>query len=226
MFSYGNISGVPRDVILEDANTVMREELAIKYRNGSYALGSNFFRYLMLQKLPYIWIDLDVLFLRKVETSSEYIFAWENEKYVNNAVFRAPSNSELLNNLIKLVFSEPLVAPWWDKDVKAQQLALAKSDAAVPLSDLEWGTSGPKALTHFIKELGLVHTVAKKSTYYPIDWQDASLPFSPGVNCYELLDSDTIAVHLWNHLLGNLKDFPPRPNCFIFEKCQEFGLIS
>src|SRR5579872_6915884 len=66
LFSYEpkNLRGVPTGIEVCDAAEVMPRERMITYTEcGSYALGSNFWRYEMLgQGLGY-WLDLDVLVL-------------------------------------------------------------------------------------------------------------------------------------------------------------------
>ena len=87
----------PRGVGVCDASDVMPKDMLISYaecENG-VALGANLWRYHMLAQGLGAWCDLDLVFLKPLDLSKEYILGWEYEGWINNAVLYAPKNSSL-----------------------------------------------------------------------------------------------------------------------------------
>ncbi len=91
------LGGVPRGVEVCDASDVMPKEMLISYaecENG-VALGANLWRYHMLAQGLGAWCDLDLVFLKPLDLSKEYILGWEYEGWINNAVLYAPKDFSL-----------------------------------------------------------------------------------------------------------------------------------
>src|SRR5664280_1517399 len=96
LYSYtpDNLKGVPDGIEIRDAREVMPEEKLVRYSDsGAVALGANFFRYALLAKDVGYWVDLDLYFLKALDFKGEYVFGWEYENWINNAVLYVPSNT-------------------------------------------------------------------------------------------------------------------------------------
>jgi Alpha 1,4-glycosyltransferase conserved region len=223
LYCYTELRDVPDGVELRDADEVMREDDFIRYSNGSYALGSNLFRYQLFSKYPCIWVDTDMLLLKKIEPCGGYVFGWEDKRYLNTAVLSLPQDSPILSDIHHLISSAPFFAPWWSDEQSEIQKAAVQNGAALPLSELPWATSGPKLVTYLADKHEVTKFARSPGCFYPIHWKDYQLPFLAGEQIDQKLNEDTIGVHFWNHMLGDLKR-SPHPNSFVAQQCRKFEI--
>lgn len=179
VFTYKDFPFLKDLGIQEDANQVLPESEVFEnpFQSGTYAAFANIFRYKLLQLGNFTWFDLDVVKLKWEERNEPYLFGRESEEFVNNAVLRAPKESELLDWLLR------------------------EAMTADP-TKLKWGQLGPKLLTRAIGELGLEAYVKPQREYYPIPVDRIWELFDP-LLCDALaaeLDSSS-GLHLWNEVL-------------------------
>jgi hypothetical protein len=88
-------------VTVEDARQIMSEEKLLRYSDtGAVQLGANFFRYALLSKGVGYWVDMDFYFLKRFEFGDSYVFGWEYENWINNAVLRAPADAPIVRDLM------------------------------------------------------------------------------------------------------------------------------
>lgn len=145
--------------------------------NNSYASFSNLFRYLALSKIESgnTWVDLDILYLQDFGSNSGYVFGYETNKTINNAVLSAPANSDLIRELIN------------HSKVSKEQY---------------WGETGPRLLTKLVRTLGLEQFSEPIPSFYPIGpWGIDSL-FLP-VKKNELYSTvqNSKTIHMYNELI-------------------------
>ncbi len=186
LYTYDEIE-VPSGVILCDADDILPREDVFFYKKedgskGSVAAFSNLFRYELLKKKGNWWVDTDVLCLSNKVPMANSFFGWEDNRHVNGAILKIPSESALLEALIK--------------------------NARDAGKDVYWGQIGPRLLTRLIVELGLSHQVSPSSFAYPLHWDDYRDLLEPErrSDVYERL-KDAPFLHLWNEkfrLDGNL----------------------
>lgn len=223
LYSYSSALAVPNGVEIRDAAEIMPQAQFSRYANGSYALGSDLFRYQLFASLPCIWVDTDMLLLRPIPAQDAYVFGWEDANYINTAVLSIPSGSPMLREMLSLVSESPFFAPWWDENQQAKQEEAVRRQAALGLPDLPWATTGPKLVTYLALKHEAARFAAPPETFYPVHWHDFRLPFEPGDQVTPRLGAGTIGVHLWNHMLGSLK-FEPAADSFISDQCRAHGI--
>lgn len=223
LYSYSDTLTVPNGVDLRDAADIMPREQFSRYANGSYALGSNLFRYELFARFPCIWVDTDMLLLRPIPELADYIYGWEDASYINTAVLSIPASSPMLCEMLALVAESPFFAPWWDETQKSKQEEAVRRQAPLGLSDLPWATTGPKLVTYLAIKHEVARFAATPETFYPVHWRDYRLPFEPRDQVTASLREHTIGVHLWNHMLGSLK-FAPAADSFISDQCRAHGI--
>jgi Alpha 1,4-glycosyltransferase conserved region len=220
LYRYGAVTNVPKGVELEDANLILPRSKILQYReNSSYALGANLFRYELLRHGKGLWVDTDVYFLRPIELDSSVIFGWEDERYINNAILYFTPESEVLDLLDQLIKSEPIVPLWWTQEEQELQKNLYLNGQHRILEDLPWATIGPKAITYFAKKMGIDHLAKPCDVFYPIHWTSAKKLFDPNFDYKQLITENTLTVHMWNHLIKDLKSNSPQPGSFIYNVC-------
>lgn len=223
LYSYTDTLAVPNGVDVRDAAEIMPREQFSRYANGSYALGSDLFRYQLFARFPCIWVDTDMLLLRPIPEKADYIYGWEDANYINTAVLSIPPSSPMLREMLSLVAESPFFAPWWDEKQKAQQQEAVRRQAPLGLSNLPWATTGPKLVTYLAVKHDVASFATTPETFYPVHWRDYRLPFEPGDQVTSRLGERTIGVHLWNHMLGGLK-LAPAADSFISDQCRAHGV--
>jgi len=181
LYTYSGCENVPHGTDVRDAREIMPERFVMRYRNGSYALAADFFRFFLLSKRNTCWFDADMLFLRP-RPDDDYIFGWEDEMHINSAILRLPSESQILSDIISFAQSSPVIPPWWTRRKKMRQRIRALVGKARPIDKLEWGILGPRAITHFARQACLLYKSAPPEVYYPNHWSNADDIFDPGID--------------------------------------------
>ena len=232
LFLYGPIDGVPEDVEIHDAKQILAESAIIRHLLGSFSLFSNYFRYKLQALGAGYWTDIDVYCLRRFEFSQPIVLGWQSEEICNGAVLRLPAGSELVNALLS-VFEETRFPTWvplrerfgFVLDTRQSvrfslrtrlKSALRQNFSRAELTRrLPWGSAGPLAITHYVKRLGLTDCVQAREVFYPVPWQQAAWIFDPTTSLESIVKPNTCAIHLWNSILGQLKDKKPLPGSFV-----------
>ena len=228
LFSYQpkQLRGVPSGVEVYDAAEVMPRERMLAYADsGSFALGSNFWRYEMLAKGLGYWIDLDVLLLKAFSADDEYVFGEEHEGGLNNAVLYAPANSEFVRDLCSLPQANRC-PPWFGPKQHLKFFAKRILRGGVGLEDLPWGTFGPRMVTYAAKKHDILRLAAPPEVFYPISWHNIRALYDPRDPVRAMLTEKTLAIHLYNSQLRDLAAEAPPPGSYIFDVCTRLGILS
>jgi hypothetical protein len=198
LWTYGPIANAPKGVTVADASEILPRSSIISYRGNPRGtkLFANIFRLELLRRGANLWLDADVLLLKPIDLPDDYIFGWESDRRINNAVLRLPRQSELLTELLAFVSRRPVVCPWWPAWKRSWQRATALIGLERGPETIALGTFGPKAVTHFVKELGLTALAKSRDVFYPVNYAETDLYFRPG-GLESRLTENTHAVHLW-----------------------------
>ncbi len=91
---------VPAGAEIADARRLMPESAIVRYRkSGSYALFANLYRLKILEAGLGLYLDCDVYCLKPV-ADHDYIFGFESDTQINNAVLKFPRDSDALKNFL------------------------------------------------------------------------------------------------------------------------------
>lgn len=226
LWSYNpqNLKNVPPGTDLRDAAEIMPEERLLRYRDtGSVALGANLWRIELLAKGYGCWVDMDFIFLRPFDFDSEYIFGWEYENWINNAVLFAPQNSSMVADL-QAIPRPNRRPPWWGPRNSLKFYWQRFRQGGMDLEDYPWGTFSAGLVTHVVKRNKLQAHAQKPEIFYPVRWKDARSVYEPAEVVEAMLTPETRAVHLWHSRLHGLRDNPPAPGSYIDLACKRFGI--
>jgi hypothetical protein len=227
VYSYDAALELPPGVTLRPAAEIIEEKHVVRHENGSLALFSDIFRYTALQKEAGIWVDLDVMLLRPLTGLGDFIYAWQDENIINGAILKLPPDSKVLKSLVDLARARVVIGPYWRRRDKAVQIARGLVGRAVPLSKLEWGIIGPRALTHYLRANGIDRNALPASVFYPVRFTEAQDLFNlDAAEIEALLAPETRAVHIWNDMIKELKKTAPPAGSFIDRKCRQFDIAS
>ncbi|MEM7619934.1 MAG: hypothetical protein AAF228_05660, partial [Pseudomonadota bacterium] len=227
LYTYYDVLNVPNGVDVRDAREIMPEDQLIKYdKKGkiSYALGSDIFRYSLMQQSKGYWIDTDVYILKPLVFEQDIVLGWQYENSVNGAVLYIKQNTLLLRKLMEHVTSYPCIPPWWSIRNKGSQKLKALFGVPKPVERMKWGVYGPHAITYFVKELQLENQIMSQDIFYPNPWQNSKDIFFAGFDISSCVTSNTKAIHLWNENIKEFKKLPPAPNSFLDKACQKHGI--
>lgn len=226
LYSYApdTLKYVPKGVELRDAREVMPENRLLRYSDsGAVQLGANFFRYALLAKGLGYWVDMDFQFLQPLEFSEPYVFGWEYENWINNAILRAPADSDLVRDLCNLPQTNRR-PPWFGprRSLHYYWKRLTKGDIRV--QDLPWGTFSSGMVTYVAKKHGVEHLAQKPSVFYPVRWQDGPALMGPSEIIEGMLGPETRAVHMWYSHLARFVDKPPPPGSYLNAACRRYDI--
>jgi hypothetical protein len=193
----------------------------VRHRNGSVALFSDLFRLSLLRRGLGTWIDTDVYFVAPIDAARPILFGRQSANVINGAVLRLPPDSPLLAALLAL-FDEQEVPFWLDpaeREAAARRLA---ETGRTGLSQMPWGTAGPNALTALARRMRVDDQALPESVFYPVPFRHAGWILNPGLRLEEAIRPETVAVHLWNALIKDIKDRPAPAGSFL-ARLQEEG---
>jgi hypothetical protein len=191
---------------------------------GAVALGANFFRYALLAKGLGYWIDADFYFLKTLNFKEKYVFGWEYENTINNAVVWAPPDSMLVRDLCELPFSNRR-PPWFGpRRSLSYYWKTLKQGRSVSVQDLPWGTFSTGMLTYLARKHRVATQAQKPTVFYPIRWKDARLVYGPAEEVERMISTETHAVHLWHSRLVGFSDKPPPKGSYMDKICKHVGV--
>lgn len=149
-------SVLPDQVIVSDANDIVpkKEVFPEPGKRSGYSGFSNLFRMEVMNHRNATWVDLDAFAITHMAEVPPYIFAREDGKNVNGAIFRAPADSALVTEL-------------------AAGIRNANKSFWV------FGDLGPVALTRKIAELNLDDRILPSKYFYEVGALEIWKIFSP-----------------------------------------------
>lgn len=223
LYCYEEPEGVPEGVTVLDAGEIIPRQAIVRPTGGGASLFANLFRYQLQRLGKGTWIDCDLYLLRPLDLDRPHLFGWQSDALINNAVFRCPPDSPLLDPLLEL-FERPSMPHWLSRRARMEAEWRRLRSGTVDVSALPFGTSGPHALTAIANDLGLAGEALPSETFYPIPWQDAAWIADPRARLEDKIRPGTVAVHLWNEQIKGMKDGPAPTGSFLERLREEAGL--
>jgi hypothetical protein len=204
-YTYDLTVDLPDGAITMDASEILPRELVFENASspGSYSAFANLFRYSLIESRGETWVDADVYCLTPTLPEGEYLFGFEDDTWINNAVLRLPLGSIASKRL----------------------LDEATRDPNSPL----WGTNGPKLLTRIVRDLCLDSLAQPREIFYPIHFTEIWRLFDPTERDWveESLKKGR-TLHLWNEILRRggaaLKQYPPPEGSWMHDAFVRHGI--
>ncbi len=202
------VQGLPPDLPVADASEILPvpDFLSDPPTRKQLAVWSDLFRVALLRKRQVIWVDMDAYCLRPYDLTDGYGFGLNGEGGVLSGVLALPPGSPALERMAQFLAATELVPPWATPDWIARRRRQGKLTAAT----LPWGDTGPRLLTHALKETGEFKRALPRSVFYPLFRQSLGALWTPDSLCSPIGDRDTLSVHLfgftkrvlWTHFKG------------------------
>lgn len=230
VYSYDAIPGLPAEAVARDAAEVLPRERLMFYKGrGTPGVFSDLFRMTGLRQRRGVYADLDVYCVRPIAGPPDYLMAYERPGSVNGAVLHIPADAPLLDDLLGIFASgpRPLLEPhlpiFRRLEVGVRRLL---GDPVTP-EHMQYGATGPMALTHYVQRRGLSAQVLPSSALYPIPYEGIPALMQPGSSIDPAVCADTLAIHLWRSQLtrrGRADMPPPPPGSAMGELCLREGI--
>lgn len=206
LHTYGNITDLPDGVIISDANKIIPKEHIFKHKKtGSYAVFADIFRYKLLKYIDGIYVDCDVYCLKPLSIPKHgYLFGFEEDDRINNAILSLPQKSQLLKHLIETITHKGFVPEWYS--TKAKNRLIWRSRIGLPkhISEMPWGVTGPDALSYFAKDCQVNNLAQDIDIFYPIHYNRISQLLTPHLTIDDITTHRTLCIHLYNEKLRSV----------------------
>jgi hypothetical protein len=230
VYSYDPIEGLPAGAEWHDAAEVLPQSRLVFYKGrGTPGVFSDHFRYAALRAGLGIYADLDIYSVKPIEGPPDYLFAWERPGSVNGAVLHIPSDAPLLADLLtvfeqeKRPLFEPHLPPLRRVEVAVRRLV---GDRVTP-EHMQYGATGPMALTHYVGKHRLIEKVRPAATFYPVPYEGIPALMKAGSDLDAAIRPETLGIHLWRSQLtdrGRAGLPLPEAGSALAKLCEKEGL--
>jgi hypothetical protein len=204
VYSYDPIGHLPEGAEWRDAAGVLPKEKLVFYKGkGTPGVFSDHFRYAVLRMGLGVYADLDIYLLKPIQGPPDYLFAWERPGSVNGAVLHIPADAPLLADLLsvfeldKRPLLEAHLPPMRRFEVAIRRLV---GDRVTP-EHMQYGATGPMALTHYVARHGLTEQVRTAATFYPVPYEGIPALMKSGSILDTAIKAETLGIHLWRSQL-------------------------
>ncbi len=206
LFSYGPISNLPSGVELQDARQVYPNDTIIRHRkSGSSSLHADLFRYQMVAQTGLIWVDLDMLVLKKFDFPSGYVFGYETAQSVGNSVVGLPKGSDATERLIAATPAlRGLPQRYRKGGAWGRYWKYRLQDWAyggLTIDQWPWGALGPDFVTETLAETSEIGHAQPVDTFYHVPIGEAWRFGDVGALSLPDLPAGVVAMHMWGHAL-------------------------
>ena len=200
VYSYEAVKNLPAGVINGDARDITDPANMMRFLiRGKPNLShfSDLFRYELSRRTDHIWVDADMLMLRRINLPRwDMLLAKEDPTSVCGAIMRLERNHPKLDHLVN------------------ETLALRDRD-------LVWGATGPRLLTSLFGKQVIMQESYAPQYFFPIHFREAWKILLPQYRqeC-EKLCASAYTLHLWNDQMvriGIWKRFAPPRGSFLAE---------
>ena len=222
LYCYEEVEGVPDGVEMRDAAEILPlSAIPPSWVRSRSDLYSDWFRYEIQKRGLGTWLDLDVYLVAPLDLDRPNLFGDYEPGKINGAVLRLPPDSPMLPVLLQ-PFYESRIPDWlswrWRIEGAAWRLLTGASD----LTRTPWGVTGPYAMTAAAHRCGLQSEALPQEIFYPIEWRKAAWIGDPSIQLDDLVTERTVAIHLWNECIRDIKSRPAAKGSFL-ARLQEEG---
>lgn len=204
VYAYDAVDGLPADAIARDAAEVLPRDKLVFYKGkGTPGVFSDYFRMSVLRQGRGVYADLDVYCVRPIKGPPDYLMAYERPGSINGAVLHIPADAPLLDDLLAIftIAHRPLLEPFLPPFRRLEVAARRLFGEHIAPEDMQYGATGPMALTYYMRRRGLEGLVRPSTVLYPIPYAGIPALMQPGTSIDPSITSDTLAVHLWRSQL-------------------------
>jgi hypothetical protein len=217
VYSFDTIAGLPDGIGSADAEAILPHAFSEKLRSpesdGSWRdwttlQFSDFFRMRLMARGAGLWLDADVLLLKRIELDrAKPYFAWERPRQLGNSVLYLPPGDPIVTAFEDLMEQEELTPEWLSLKHRLTFLAQRLRGGSNLVSDVRVAIYGPAALTALANRAGSAPDALPKKSFYAVH-ADAAQFFEPSDFAALIADPDVIGLHVSPKGRGNSAPIP------------------
>ena len=204
LYTYEKVANVPAGVVLMDANEIIPKKNIFTAHSSSYGAFSDWFRWNLLYDKGNFWVDLDVICLKPFVFSEDFVYGFEDNKFVAASVLKFPPKHKLCKLLMSVCKSPNKLLPYDSARRKIGKIK-RKITAKIKMCDerkfrIWWGEAGgPYGFTRALEHFKLIDKARAPADFYPVCYNDwLSIYDGTLAQDTELLLRHSYAIHLWN----------------------------
>ena len=204
VYGYEPIAGLPDGAEFRDLGELIPRERMFYYKGkGTVGVFSDLVRMTLLRNQRGIWADCDIYCVRPLPTAPDYLMAYERPGSVNGAVLHIPHDAPLLDDLLGIFADDerPLMEPHLPLGRRIEVAVKRLVGQKVPAEYMQYGATGPFALTHYVKKHGLLGKVLPSEVFYPIPYERIPELMQAGSSVEQAITERTLGIHLWSSQL-------------------------
>ncbi len=92
LYCYDDIENIPVGATVHNADDILPKSQIYRSKNGGLSSFSDYFRWLLLKKKGGMWVDMDVICLKKFDFPDEIIFGLQSQHTVAIGVLGFPAD--------------------------------------------------------------------------------------------------------------------------------------
>lgn len=208
LWAYDTPLDTPAGIEVMDASQLLPQSRMIHFsrggaHHGSPAIFADLLRYELLKSNFGLYVDCDVYCIQPI-IDADYIFGYEDNNTINNAVLKIPADSSALADLCSIKDKQAFIPPWFSKKRQLRYRFQALLGSPVPLQKMPWGSTGPEAVTWYLTQSGLAKHAAPIDIYYPVHFGQATVLLEQGLSVRDLITPRTRLLHLYNEKIKHV----------------------
>lgn len=211
VYAYERPEGLPQGVEWRDAEAIVPQSSMVFYKGrGTPAVFADLFRLRLLKAGKGIWADADIYCLRPFADPPDYFMGYERPPRpdgtggsINVAVLGLPADAPLLDDLLSVFEGgeRPLFEPHLPLGRRLEVAARRLLGSKVPPEHMQYGATGPFALTHYVRAHGLGTYVQPPEIFYPVPYEGIPALMRAGSDIEAAITPKTLALHIWRSQL-------------------------
>jgi hypothetical protein len=204
VYSFDTVPDLPDGIGNADAEAILPHAFSTKlrppdsdgaWRDWTTLQFSDFFRMRLMARSAGLWLDADVLLLKRIELDpAKPYFAWERPRQLGNSVLYLPPDDPIVAAFEDLMEQEELTPEWLSLRHRLT-FALKRLRGGERLSDIRVAIYGPAALTALANRFGSSRDALPKMSFYAAHAEPRQF-FEPGDFSTLIDDSAIIGLHI------------------------------
>jgi hypothetical protein len=217
VYSFDTVPGLPVGIGNADAEAILPHVFSEKLRppenDGSWRdwttlQFSDFFRMRLMARGAGLWLDADVLLLKRIELDpAKPYFAWERPRQLGNSVLYLPANDPIVGAFETLMRQDELTPEWLSLRHRVTFALKRLRGGSRRLSDIRVALYGPAALTALANRSGSSREALPKTSFYAVHADPAQF-FEPTDFAALVADPEVIGLHISPKGRGNTAPIP------------------
>ncbi|WP_171181409.1 hypothetical protein [Ruegeria sp. HKCCA4633] len=191
------------------------------------AVFSDIFRLHLMRKSKAIWVDLDAYCVKAFDFRSDWVFAHSKACDFPTGVLRLPKTAQTLALMLDFVMSANPTQPWRGRHVRRRSRERIAKGESWGIETLPWGSSGPKAFTHFLRQTGEDRNAMGADSLYPLAPEELWKLHDPRITPNDIETEAVHSVHIYGHqkkLIANRMAGLPASGSYLDRLCDRHGI--